>query len=267
VGEQGLTATYYNDSATIGSSVDLGAGQPIKLGFGDVIDWSETAQQTRPVPSLSHTGGFGVRWAGLISAQTLQTYTFSVSLHEASEVGAAHPSRVKLWLDNKLIIDQWSSLSEELPTGRVPLLPHTYYDLSLLYKCPSSTNTCGHTLRWKQRDEQLRSGTSGAVPLAALHRRSRIPTKLGQLIVAGGIACSSLVTASGRSLSLATAGRAASLTITSRDAFGNPRSPLPLSPRGYACVCFGTCWPICSGATVAATPVVARMCACMRPSV
>ena len=143
-----------------------------------------------------------------------------MALHEQNH----RASRVKLWVDNQLIIDQWSSLTYEQPTGKMALDAFNFYDISLLYKCPANLSspggyTCGHTLEWKTGD----AARTSPVPLSALHQGFRVQGKLGQLRVAGGSGCVSTSSASGVALTLATAGRAASFSITSRDAFGNPR--------------------------------------------
>ena len=83
---KGLTATYYNNSDATGSSVDIGAGEPVSVraqGAGDTapIDWSASAARSAP---------------GAPSGDVA--------------------SRVKLWLDNRLVIDQWSSLALDAPT-------------------------------------------------------------------------------------------------------------------------------------------------------
>ena len=106
----------------------------------------------------------------------------------------------------------------------MPLAAFSYYDISLLYKCPANLSspeghTCGHTLGWKSGDDM----SSSPVPLSALHQGFQMDGKLGQLRVAGGAGCVSTSSASGLALTLATAGRSASFTITSRDAYGNPR--------------------------------------------
>ena len=241
-GGEGLTATYYSDPLEVGTSVNIGVGHPVssRVHTGS-IDWSATPTRRWPISSLTTTMGFGVRWAGFVSASHSQTYTFSVSMperegasdsashtrsasHTHSASSVEHPSRIKLWVDNQLIIDQWSSLTHQSPTGKVHFDSHTLYDVSLLYKCPTnfsaaSASSCQHTLGWKSGGDV----TSSVVPPNALHQRIQMDSRLGELRVAGGFGCVSTTMASGSALTLATAGVHSSFTITSRDAYGNPR--------------------------------------------
>ena len=197
------------------------------------IDWSATTTRRWPIASLTSAAGFGVRWAGFVSASLSQTYTFSVSMPEHDQASAQLPSRIKLWIDNQLIIDQWSSLTHQSPTGKVTLDAHSLYDMSLLYKCPTnssapSASACQHTLNWKSGA----STRSSVVPPHAMHQRIQMDSRLGELRVAGGFGCVSTTTASGSGLTLATAGVYSSFTITSRDAYGNPRDSVqPFYPQ------------------------------------
>ena len=64
-----------------------------------------------------------------------------------------------------------------------------FYDISVLFKCDAAAAACAHKLSWRSAANAASAATS----------------------------------ASGSALSLATAGRLASFTVTSRDAFSNPR--------------------------------------------
>ena len=152
-GTAGLSATYYANSLSTGTSVTIGAGEPVssRVHTG-TIDWSATASHPTPIASLPAQQGFGVRWRGFISASLSQTYTFAVSLHDSAQsgegAGLGHPSRIKLWIDNHLIIDQWASLTLHEPTAKVPLQARVFSDISMLYKCSSNSSSCAHSLRW-----------------------------------------------------------------------------------------------------------------------
>ena len=118
---KGLTATYYNNSNATGSSVDIGAGEPVSVlaqGAGDTapIDWSASAARPAPIASLPSSSGFGARWAGFVSAPLSAAYTFALELSAPGALSGDVASRVKLWLDNRLVIDQWSSLALDAPT-------------------------------------------------------------------------------------------------------------------------------------------------------
>ena len=223
---KGLTATYYNNSNATGSSVDIGAGEPVSVraqGTDDAapIDWSASAARPAPIASLASTGGFGARWAGFVSATMSATYTFALELSPPGAPGGDVASRVKLWLDNRLVIDQWSSLALAAPTSNMRLESAGFYDISVLFKCHAAAAACAHKLSW--RSTASAAQTRVAVPTSALYQHHALGARLGQLRVTGGIACADTTSASGSALSLATAGRLASFTVTSRDAFSNPR--------------------------------------------
>ena len=56
------------------------------------------------------------------------TYTFFATATEADD-------RVKLWVDNQLLVDQWSSLQSLVNEGTIGLgLEDAYYEIEIAYK-------------------------------------------------------------------------------------------------------------------------------------
>ena len=99
-----------------------------------------------------------------------------------------------------------------------------FYDISVLFKCDAAAAACAHKLSWRSAASPASAAqTRVAVPTSALYQHHALGARLGQLRVTGGIACADTTSASGSALSLATAGRLASFTVTSSDAFSNPR--------------------------------------------
>lgn len=70
-----------------------------------------------------YNSDYAVRWAGFVRATTAGTYEFKTELLGAnnSDIGynANTPSyeRVRLWIGNRMVIDQWDSLSSYAPLG------------------------------------------------------------------------------------------------------------------------------------------------------
>merc|ERR1711881_285314 len=63
-----------------------------------------------------------VRWRGFYKATASQVHTFKTTLTDAS-------SRARLWIDNQMVIDNWSSLAALDSTGPSSALTDgSYYD-------------------------------------------------------------------------------------------------------------------------------------------
>ena len=95
--------------------------------------------RSRPPGSLTGDGTFATRWAGFLqtpggaagaSAASVCQYTFKVDLSRA----AANQERVKLWVDNSLVIDQWTSLGAFGATNALLMSQNALYKVQVLYK-------------------------------------------------------------------------------------------------------------------------------------
>jgi len=134
----GLAATYYD-------SVDMTG--PVAAGFRTSVDFSDACIQgtysvvcQAPSASLSDGEGFSVRWAGLVQPPAGELYTFQTLLSGDDE-------RVKLWVNNQLIIDSWSSLDTRTPSGTVAMgTANGFYDVEIDYKEVEGDD--GLTLKW-----------------------------------------------------------------------------------------------------------------------
>ena len=97
----GLAATFYDDSQ---------GHAPVVTRQDLTVDWSQSDRL--PIASLTNSE-FMVRWAGFLKASTGFPYSFYT--HFPGWQGTEE--RVRLWVDNELIIDQWSSLAGTGLTG------------------------------------------------------------------------------------------------------------------------------------------------------
>lgn len=107
----GVLATYY-------SGTNFGA--PLLTRIDGTIDfnWGGAA----PDPAVG-ADGFSVRWLGQVTPQFSQTYTF----YTTSDDG------VRLWVNNQLVVDNWTDHGSTTDTGTIGLLAGQKYDLRMEY--------------------------------------------------------------------------------------------------------------------------------------
>jgi hypothetical protein len=85
-------------------------------------------------------GDFSVRWTGFIKPSRTDTYTFYTTVHAATNTGTNE--RVQLWIDNSLVIAQWTSLATVDPSGTLSFpVAEDYYNLVMDYTRLLGTNT------------------------------------------------------------------------------------------------------------------------------
>jgi len=116
-GGQGLSATYYSDSANASSSFAPSCsspsetecvpwGTPAKAAVDTGLDWSANGDAMPYAQSMTHTKEFAVRWSGFIAPSLQAIYTFQARLHG----GGGSTERISLWVDHQQIMSQWTSL-------------------------------------------------------------------------------------------------------------------------------------------------------------
>ena len=111
----GVAATYY-DSLENTVTNDFGAGNPVSSSvISPTVDWSAATTTSTPDASLTNRS-FGVRWVGFVRPSRAQQYTFHMLMPQ-SDSASPHIERVKLWVDNSIVIQQWSSLAASAPSG------------------------------------------------------------------------------------------------------------------------------------------------------
>eukprot|EP00290_Baffinella_frigidus_P000367 CAMPEP_0180183136 /NCGR_PEP_ID=MMETSP0986-20121125/41047_1 /TAXON_ID=697907 /ORGANISM="non described non described, Strain CCMP2293" /LENGTH=821 /DNA_ID=CAMNT_0022136569 /DNA_START=159 /DNA_END=2622 /DNA_ORIENTATION=+ len=213
----GITATYYdnNDFTT-----------PVKYAEGTTnlqyaqFQSTSARDNDNSVPTVE---SFSVRYAGFVAPTRDSTYQFKWN----RGIGTG-TDRVKLWVDNSLIIDQWSSLGASAPTGLIELRSAYYYDARIEYKyvegCTSGTCVASARLQW-----QPNGGTMADITSANLYRGYDVMGSPMTVDVkpAGTCAAKSIAVpnqaGAGHSLELSTAGLQAEFTITAKDLYGNLR--------------------------------------------
>jgi len=242
----GLAATFYGTAATFtGNQGSDWTSTGFSYKVDETVDWSASAVSTYPVTELVDGSGanFKVRWVGFVRPSRASQYTFHAHIAET----AGNTDRVKLWVDNSIVIEQWMSLGSVKPSGTLGFAKaNGYYDISMIYKCnDNSAAACGYTLQW----ENTASGVAnddvslGTIPSTRLFQRYDVPntglTASGSplfqtkdyttntlhttLRVRPAVTCATQSTAYKVGLTLATAGTATSFTIQAKDAYENAR--------------------------------------------
>jgi hypothetical protein len=107
----GLIATYFNNA-------DLTAPAMTRVDRAVSFDWKNRSPHGRVGADT-----FSVRWVGRVKAQYTQRYTF----HTVSDDG------VRLWIGNRLLIDQWSTHGAKEHTGSVSLVKGRKYGIRVEY--------------------------------------------------------------------------------------------------------------------------------------
>ena len=164
-----------------------------------------------PSANVAVTDGFGMVWSGFVKPTSSEEYTFHATLAEADE-------RVKLWVDDQWIVDQWSSLSSTAPTGTLWLAGNILYDMKLQYK--EIAGHAGVSLHWES------SSTSKAlVPSSSLFRAATaVQGSPFAATVFPARTSGTISTGVGQALSLATAGSPATFTVIAKDHLGNTKT-------------------------------------------
>ena len=216
----GLFATYYSDVAFASpmviredAAVDF-SGTGVAHSAGPESLYREWPWRGLFEASASSTlladAAFAVRWTGRIAPVLNATYTFGAALGSETE-------RVKLWVENELVIDQWASLGARRPEGtfafqRGALAP---YSVTVEYKQPEAAAARLIRLGWA-------AGGARAVQVpssALLRTRDSFSTRVEQHAPSAPLQSS----ASGDGLSLLTAGSYGYFTVTARDSLGLAR--------------------------------------------
>ena len=135
------------------------------------VDWSATTATTMPSSTLSQDGIFGVRWVGFVRPSKAQQYTFHIPL------AAANSERVKLWVDNSIIIQQWASIASTAPSGTIGFAAgNGYYDISLVFKS-TVPSLNGYQLLWENTASGVSSNdvSKGKIPSTRLFQVRKPP--------------------------------------------------------------------------------------------
>lgn len=112
-GGSGFWAGYFDNVQEINGAPTLVRTDPT-INF----DWNDGS----PSPRVS-TDNFAVRWTGRIQPPLTDTYTF----HTETDDG------IRLWVNNKLLIDKWNVQPEAEWTAKIDLVAGRQYDVRMEY--------------------------------------------------------------------------------------------------------------------------------------
>eukprot|EP00960_Hanusia_phi_P062334 765116-Hanusia_phi.AAC.3 len=236
VNSGGLLATYYDGDPVQSTPVYTYSDYGISVRVDPIVDWS-AGSASKPIASLT-SSPWGVRWVGFVRPSLANQYTFQVSVGEASE-------RVKLWVDNSIVIQQWTSIDSTTVSGTMGFgNGNGYYDISLLYKCNTTSSSCAYNLKWESTPTGNANNdvSLGTIPSDRLFQRYDVPntgltctgtpcitkdwsdnTTQTTLEIFPSVTCASLSVAYGNGLTLTTVGVPATFTIQAKDAYSNAR--------------------------------------------
>lgn len=107
----GLAATYYDNQNFTGTTVSR-TDQTVNFSWGG----------GSPDPSISNNT-FSVRWTGQVKPRYSENYTF----YTVSDDG------VRLWVNNQLIVDNWTDHPPTENSGQITLTANEQYDIKLEY--------------------------------------------------------------------------------------------------------------------------------------
>jgi len=178
-------------------------------------------------PFFSTCGPLNIaRWEGAVSSRFSETYTFQTQLGSAGE-------RVRLWLEDRWVIDEWTSLSSLNPSGTLWMSKDTLVDLGLAYRQQPwsyAKGSPGVALRWGSASE-----ARSALPTDRLFSLgTHVQGSPFHVSVFPARTCGTVSFATGQGVSLATAGVTGRMTIVAKDHLGNLRLDAPYSSASNA---------------------------------
>ncbi len=107
----GLTGTFYQGTAL--------AGTPLLTRTDSTVDFNWAGGS--PAPGIVPADQFSVRWEGEVEARSNELYTFYVT----------HDDGARLWVDDQLIIDNWTDHAAIEDSGSIPLQLGQRYSIRL----------------------------------------------------------------------------------------------------------------------------------------
>ena len=202
VNSGGLQATYYS---TDNFSV------PLYSRIEALLDFSVGSAQG-PVSTIAIGVPFSVRWSGFVRSKTAQLYTIYAAVIGTDE-------RVRVWIDNLLLIDMWQNITGTQGSGTVSFdVSNGYYNIFVEYKQYSGSS--GARLSWSTG-----SLTLSAIPSPQLFSGNKQGPRMTMMVMIYPGPISRNSTARGYGLTAATAGLQAHFLVLSRDQFGNAVQP------------------------------------------
>jgi GH43 family beta-xylosidase len=136
---EGLTAQYFHN-------VDF-TGLAFERTEAVNFDWATSS----PLAGLD-ANSFSVRWTGQVEAEFTETYTFRTESDDG----------VRLWVDGKLLIDNWDNHLAQIDAATIALEAGNRYDVRLEYY--DNTSAAEIRLLWQSASQPLE-----AVPASQLY--------------------------------------------------------------------------------------------------
>ena len=171
------------------------------------VDWANLRARS------GFPDAYAVTWSGFVRAADPGVYTFQSMPFIPDE-------RVRLWIDNTLVVDQWSSLVATAASGAIRFGgAAALHELKLEYLVSALRTTDTEPLRlvWAH------GGSNGFQPIPEHSFTAVAPlTGVYEQLVTPAPWCCATSTVSGSGLTVATAGTTATFAIATRDSFGNP---------------------------------------------
>jgi hypothetical protein len=129
----GLAATYFAGSlVTVGSGAISRFWSSIDFSFSNNIQTPDSTFLDQP---------FMIRWAGYIKPNISQVYTMFAAVSGADD-------RIRLWVDNCLVVDMWDNLSATEQSGTIVFgILKSYYEVVVDYR--QTNGSYGARLSWK----------------------------------------------------------------------------------------------------------------------
>ena len=126
----GLTAQYFHNADFTGLAAERVEAPNFAWGLAS------------PAPGMN-AESFSVRWFGRVEAQFTETYT----IRTVSDDG------VRLWVDGKLLIDDWAPASARVESGTIALQAGQQYDIRLEYF--DAADSAQLRLQWTSASQPL----------------------------------------------------------------------------------------------------------------
>lgn len=150
---RGLMAQYYDGSDLNNFNVKTTRTDPA-INF----NWQNAVPSGTTVPNPSD---FSVRWEGFLQSAFSENYTFSLSAYDG----------VRLWVDGKLLIDNWGNTTTNTFTGSTTLEADKRYAVRLEYA--NKTTESGLSLSWSSARQPKE-----IIPSSRLYR-ANLPDRSG----------------------------------------------------------------------------------------
>lgn len=143
----GLTGAYYK-------TINLTGASTTRVDSTINFNWGTKA----PITGYP-TDNFSVRWTGQLKAPQTGTYKFTTASNDG----------VRVWVNNQLIIDNWTNHTVQTNSGSIALTANNYYDVKVEYY--ESTNTSQISLSWTKPN-----GVTEIVPNNVLFSEAQQPS-------------------------------------------------------------------------------------------